>query len=210
MACESCSSVGTPLWSFFSIGDHGHGRRGSPRKAAPKRGSVHGMNDIQIRPLRASEWSTFKDFRLAALKSAPGMFATSYEEASARSPESWREIIAGPSHQAFGLFDGTRLIGITGVFGGREDSDDAAFLVMSFIVPEYRRCGLSSMLYQARLDWIRMRGKFKRAVAAMRASNEASQRACRHFGFTCIDRAPRTWPDGATEDELIYELQLKD
>jgi len=125
------------------------------------------MNDIQIRPLRASEWSTFKDFRLAALKSAPGMFATSYEEASARSPESWREIIAG-------------------------------------------RCGLSSMLYQARLDWIRTRDKFKRAVAAMRASNEASQRACRHFGFTCIDRAPRTWPDGATDDELIYELRLKD
>jgi RimJ/RimL family protein N-acetyltransferase len=169
------------------------------------------MNDIQIRPLRASEWSTFKDFRLAALKSAPGMFATSYEQASARSPESWREIIAGPSHQAFGLFDGTRLIGITGVLTGREDSDDdTAFLVMSFILPEYRRRGLSSMLYQARLDWIWMRDELKRAVATMRASNEASQRACRHFGFKCIGRGPRTWPDGMTEDELIYELQLRD
>ena len=94
-----------PLWSFFSLGTtviELSPAEDRPRKAAPKRGSVHGMNDIQIRPLRASEWSTFKDFRLAALKSAPGMFATSYEEASARSPESWREIIAGPSHQAFG------------------------------------------------------------------------------------------------------------
>jgi len=134
-----------------------------------------------------------------ALESAPGMFATSYDEASARSPEAWQQTIAGPNHQVFGLFDGAQLIGITGVFGGRdESSDDAAFLVMSF------------MLYQACLDWIRVRGKFKRAVAAMRASNEASQRACRRLGFTYIGREPRTWPDGITEDELIYELQLTD
>jgi len=146
-----------------------------------------------------------------ALESAPGMFATSYDEASARSPEAWQETIAGPNHQVFGLFDAAQLIGITGVFGGRdESSDDAAFLVMSFILPEYRRRGLSLMLYQACLDWIRMRRKFKRAVVAIRASNESSQRACRRLGFTCIGRKPRTWPDGITEDELIYELRLTD
>jgi RimJ/RimL family protein N-acetyltransferase len=168
------------------------------------------MDTIQIRPLRVSEWSAFKDFRLAALKSAPGMFATSFEEASARSPEAWQEVISGPSHQVFGLFDGARLIGITGVFGGRKNSDDdTAFLVMSFIVPEYRRRGLSSMFYHARLDWTRRCDKFKRILVAVRASNEASQRACRHFGFECIGRALRTWPDGTTEVELVYELQLK-
>jgi RimJ/RimL family protein N-acetyltransferase len=146
-----------------------------------------------------------------ALESAPGMFATSYEEAWARSPEAWRETIAGLNHQVFGLFDGAQLIGITGVFGGRDEpSDDTAFLVMSFVLPEYRRRGLSLMLYRACLDWIRVRRKFKRAVAAIRASNEASQRACRRFGFNCIGREPRTWPDGMTEDELIYELQLTD
>jgi RimJ/RimL family protein N-acetyltransferase len=169
------------------------------------------MDAIQIRPLRVSEWSAFKDFRLAALKSAPGMFATSFEEASARSPEAWQDVIAGPNHQVFGLFDGAQLIGITGVFGGRGKSDDdTAFLVMSFIVPEYRRRGLSSMFYHARLDWIRRHDKFKRTSVAVRASNEASQRACRHFGFECIGRALRTWPDGTTEDELVYELQLKE
>jgi GNAT superfamily N-acetyltransferase len=167
------------------------------------------MKAIKIRPLRAPEWSVFKDIRLLALKSAPGMFSTPYEEAVERSPEAWREIIAGPRHQVFGLFDGAQLIGITGVFGGREDSDgDAAYLVMSFIKPKYRGRGLSSLLYEARLDWIRMRNRFKRALAAVRASNEVSQRACQHFGFACISRAPRTWPDGTTEDELVYELRL--
>ena len=72
---------------------------------------------IRVRPLGASEWPAFKDFRLMALESAPGMFATSYDEASARSPEAWQETIAGPNHQVFGLFDAAQLIGITGVFG---------------------------------------------------------------------------------------------
>ena len=132
------------------------------------------------------------------------MFATSYEEAAARSAETWQANIAGPCHQVFGLFDGAHLIGITGVFG----RDDTAYLVMSFILPAYRRRGLSAMLYQARLDWIRMRREFKRAVTAIRASNEVSQRVCQAFAFTCIGREARTWPDGSIEDELIFELQM--
>jgi RimJ/RimL family protein N-acetyltransferase len=159
---------------------------------------------IHIRPLHASEWSVFKTFRLGALKLEPGMFATSYKDAAERSAETWQANIAGPCHQVFGLFDGRHLIGITGVFG----SGDTAFLVMSCILPAYRRRGLSAMLYQARLDWIRMHGKFKRVVTAIRASNEVSQRVCRAFGFTCIGREARTWPDGSTEDELIFELRI--
>jgi len=94
---------------------------------------------ITIRPLRRSEWSAFKDCRLVALKSAPGMFSTSYEDALARSPVAWQEIITGQNHQVFGLFDGTQMIGITGVFGDREYSEaGTAHLVMSFIIPEYR------------------------------------------------------------------------
>jgi RimJ/RimL family protein N-acetyltransferase len=159
---------------------------------------------IHIRPLDASEWPAFKTFRLGALKAAPGMFATSYEEAAARSPEAWQANIAGTCHQVFGLFDGAHLIGITGVFGRA----DTAFLVMSFILPAYRKRGLSAMLYQARLDWIRARAKFKRAVTTIPASNEISQRVCRAFGFTSIGREARTWPDGSTEDELIFELRM--
>jgi RimJ/RimL family protein N-acetyltransferase len=177
----------------------------SPARPAPgARIARPDKMSIRIRPLHKSEWPAFKTFRLGALKAAPGMFATSYEEAAARSAETWQANIAGPCNQVFGLFDGAHLIGITGVFG----SGDTAYLVMSFILPAYRRRGLSAMLYQARLEWIRMRREFKRAVTAIRASNEVSQRVCRAFGFTCIGREARTWPDGSMEDELIFELQM--
>ena len=35
---------------------------------------------LNIRPLAASEWAEFRDFRLHALKSAPGMFGTAVNE----------------------------------------------------------------------------------------------------------------------------------
>ena len=141
---------------------------------------------IRVRPLGASEWPAFKDFRLMALESAPGMFATSYEEASARSPEAWQEIIAGPNHQVFGLFDGAQLIGITGVFGGRDEtSDDTAFLVMSFhsarIPPT--RAVLDALSGVSRLD------TGARQIQASRSGDTRLKR-----GLTTSVSTPRLYP----------------
>jgi RimJ/RimL family protein N-acetyltransferase len=162
---------------------------------------------ITIRALGASEWEVFKDFRLHALKIAPGVFASSYDDAMTRSPEEWQLLVSGPTHQVFGLFELSRLIGITAVFASREDpSGQTAMLAMSFLSSEYRGRGLSRLFYEARLDWIRMRPQFKRVVVSHRASNEASRRANRKFGFVETGRGPRVWPDGTMEDEIFYEL----
>jgi RimJ/RimL family protein N-acetyltransferase len=167
------------------------------------------MNSITIRRFDPSEWRLFREFRLAALKAAPGVFATAYEEALARSPEEWRDTICGPDHQVFGLFDGQSLIGITAAFTSREDpSGETALLAMSFIIPEYRGRGLSRLLYDARLDWIRAQPQFRRVVVGHRASNEVSRRANQHYGFVPIERNHRVWPDGSSEDEIQYELLI--
>src|SRR5439155_12259656 len=110
------------------------------------RGEFNSMPSFRIRPFEPNDWLIFKDFRLQALKAAPGVFATSYEEAVARSPEQWQTTICGPVHQIFGLFDGERLIAITAVFTSRDDpSGETAELAMSFILPEYRGQGLSRL-----------------------------------------------------------------
>jgi RimJ/RimL family protein N-acetyltransferase len=79
---------------------------------------------------------------------------------------------------------------------------------MSFIIPEYRGRGLSQLLYEARLNWIRARSQFRRVVVYHRESNESSRRANQRFGFSVLQRASRKWPDGATEDEVLYELKI--
>jgi RimJ/RimL family protein N-acetyltransferase len=167
------------------------------------------MHGLTVRALAVSEWEIFRDVRLMALKDAPGMFATSYTQAAERTPETWQSLVRGPTNQIFGLFDGQHLVGITGAFAWPDDrSDETATLVMSYIVPAYRGRGLSRLLYAAALDWTRAHPCFEHVVVAMRASNAASRRACERHGFTPVRTAPRAWPDGATEDEIIYELRL--
>jgi len=107
------------------------------------------------------------------------------------------------------LFDEKKLIGITATFTWRGDKTGAtALLAMSYIDPGYRGRGLSRMLYEARLNWIAAQPQFRKVIVGHRASNEASRRANQRFGFVKIDRAARTWPDGAVEDEITYELVL--
>jgi RimJ/RimL family protein N-acetyltransferase len=167
------------------------------------------MSDIVIRALQPSEWETLREFRLESLKAAPGVFSISYEAVAAQSPEDWKALAKGPDHQVFGLFDEDRIIGMTGVFRYGEDATgQTAQLVMSFILPQYRGRGLSSMFYDARLAWIRAQPQFRRVLVSHRKSNETSRRANQRHGFVQTKTAPHTWPDGETEDEVFYELEI--
>lgn len=167
------------------------------------------MNSIVIRALEKSEWEVFRDFRLSALKAAPGVFAFSYDESVTWPDERWQDSIKGPVHQVFGLFDKNNIIGITAVFTDRDDpTGETALLAMSFISPSYRGRGLSRMFYEARLDWIRAQPQFRRVLVSHRKSNEISRRANQRYGFVHLKTVPKAWPDGETEDELFYQLQI--
>ena len=116
-------------------------------------------------------------------------------------PDSFEE------HRVFGLFSGGYLIGITGVFTSRHDPTGAtALLGMSYIIPGYRRRGLSVLFYEIRLAWIESRPQFARVTVSHRLSNEASRRANQRFGFHLTSRTPNVWPDGTNEEEVCYEL----
>lgn len=164
---------------------------------------------IHIRPLEPSEWEAFRHLRLCALKAAPGSFAASFDDEVRRLPEEWCSEMGAPTHQVFALFDGEALIGITAAFTWRGDpTGQTAVLAMSFILPQYRGQGLSRLLYESRLAWIRDRPKFRRVIVSHRASNEASRRANQKHGFVFTGRESHVWPDGQTEDEVFYELKI--
>jgi len=167
------------------------------------------MTAITVRELHPDEWEIFRDLRLAALLDARGVYGSRHEDAVKRTEAVWRHTVRGEHNQSFGLFDGARLIGITSIFRWDEDpSGQSAILASSFILPEYRGRDLSRLLYDARLQWLRGRRDFKRVVVGHRLSNEASRRANQHYPFREFRRVPHTWPDGATEDEVFYEMML--
>ena len=116
------------------------------------------MAGLQVRTLALSEWELFREFRLTALKQAPGVFATSHADAARRTPETWQSLVSGPTNQIFGLFDGEHLVGVTGAFAWPDDcSGETATLVMSYILPAYRGRGFSRLLYAAALGFRRGR-----------------------------------------------------
>ena len=164
---------------------------------------------MNIRPLLHSEWKIFRDLRLFALKSEPGMFESTHAQAATRSEADWRALLSGERQQIFSMFDSDKLVGIAGVFTAKDDPA-TAHLVVDFILPDYRGKGLWRLMYDARLDWVRRRKVFTRAVVAARESNAPSLAAMRAAGFAQIHRETHTWPDGATEDEIWFELTLSD
>ena len=171
--------------------------------------SLELMGAISIRALDKADWEAFREVRLLALETEPGVFASSFEAEATMSPEEWQNLIGGPGQRIFGLFDGARLVGITAAFTWRDDPmGETAIFAMSFLLPQYRSQGLSRLFFDARLEWIRTIGTFRKVVVSHRDSNEASRRANQRAGFEFLRREPRTWPDGQTADELMYELRL--
>lgn len=165
------------------------------------------LDKIHIRPFLPKEWPDFKAKRLTALKELPHLFSAGYDDAITKPDEFWQDMLSGEKGIVFGLFDHTKLIGITGVFENwRDETGETAHLCMSYIDPEYRGHGLSRLLYQARIDWARGKG-FKKMTVGHREGNEASKATNQKFGFKFTDKEEIDFPDGRAFD-FRYELVL--
>lgn len=139
------------------------------------------------------------------------MFCSRFADEVQKTDDDWRTLVRNDSdrQRVFGLFDGDTLIGMSAIFTYRDDpTGETAVLAMSYIEPGYRGRGLARLLYEARLDWARSTGRFKRARVSHRRSNERSRRANQRFGFVESDAIPSTWPDGGRDDEVVYHVAL--
>ena len=135
------------------------------------------------------------------------MFSSSYEREAAFAESEWRDRLAGKTSRIFGLFDGEKIIGVTGIVTVQEDSS-AAQMVMSFIMPAYRGRGLSRLLYAPRIEWAVAQPQLKKLGLSHRDTNEPSRRACLAAGFTFTRKNMKTWPDGQSAEEFHYVIDL--
>jgi len=139
------------------------------------------------------------------------MFFAAYRDEVVHPESEWRKLASNgeAGQRVFGLFDVDVLVGLTAVFTYNGDpSGSTAVLAMSYIRPEYRRRGLTRLFYDARLRWIHGNPHFRTIRVSHRRSNEASRRAIERHGFVRVGEAVRSWHDGATEEEVIYERRL--
>lgn len=163
---------------------------------------------VTLRPLRPDEWEQFRALRLRALATDPGNFFRTAAEERERPVEHWREMLESDDGAVFGLFDREALIGITAVYIDRAiAARDTAGLGMTWLEPAYRGRGLSAAIYATRIAWARSKGLARIAVSH-RDGNEPSRRAMLAHCFRPTGRTAHLWPDGATVDNIAYELRL--
>jgi RimJ/RimL family protein N-acetyltransferase len=159
-----------------------------------------------LKQLMPDEWPLYKKLRLEALQNAHGSFGGSYDKESLLEDSVWQERLADARSAFWVLYDQDQPIGMTGVIEAKDDPETTA-LIASYIHPDYRGKGLSNLFYKARIEWSKQNG-YRRVMVSCRASNTASKAANRKFGFAHTHNESKTWPDGKTEDNVFYALNL--
>jgi len=163
-----------------------------------------------IRKLEAKDWRVFSEIRLRALQTDPTVFGSNYELESKFEAAEWKTKLSNPDSAVFAVFDGERPIGMTGVGVDRNDpSRRTALLWGSWLEPDARGKGISTLLYEARIEWARQQPGVERIIVSHRDSNLASKFANQKFGFVSTHETEKVWNDGITEKEFHYELILK-
>ncbi len=166
--------------------------------------------DITIRRLTEDDWVEFSQVRLKALQTDPEVFGSNYEKESQMTEAEWRRHLQTDDSAIFMIFANETPIGMTGVSVFREDATNkTAIFWGSWLEPRFRGKGLSTLMYQARINWAKQHLTVERLVVSHRASNLASKYANQKHGFVTTRKNEKVWTDGATEDEIFYELKIK-
>jgi RimJ/RimL family protein N-acetyltransferase len=164
--------------------------------------------DFSVKALAREDWKDSSIIRLEALQNSRHLFLSRYEDESKRTPQDWQDLLGKDDRCFFGLYDGVKIVGLIGVITWYERAATGA-VVAHYITPDYRKRGLSEPMYRACLDWAKKHEPWKKLIVTHRANNIPSQRAIQHAGFVFAWKESMTWPDGQTDDEIIYEIDLE-
>jgi len=160
--------------------------------------------DYVIRAVRAGEWRSAKELRLAALQdpAAPVAFLETYEQALERSDDFWRDRTVGSSEEGEGRArqfvaeapDGS-WAGTVTVLVERPDDEEVRFgeaavvhqahLVGVFVRSEERGKGLVEELFRAGMDWAWSLGEplIERVRLYVHEDNPRAAAVYRRIGF---------------------------
>lgn len=158
---------------------------------------------IQLTP---SDWKDYKSIRLEALAAHPHFFSPSRDETKF-TEEDWKQRLGNLNAGAFGLYVNGKLIGLTGIVRDRTEIQKA-HLVSSYIRSEYRRMGLSKLLYQVRIDWARKCKTIKYLVVDHNQENESSFKAHQKFGFKYSHSYEEVLSNEKSKTIVSYTLEI--
>lgn len=194
---RSASSLQSATTGWASSGWH----RPDERPALPSLP----MQRVEIRRVRAEEWTELRALRLAALRDNPLAFGSTYEQDLTLTPDRWQrwaaEAAAGAEYIAVAV-DGRRWIAMAR--GSANEADPrSAWLTAVHVAPDWRGQGLGRTVSEAVIEWARKRG-FDSIRLHVADWNEVARRLYDSLGFELT---------GATEplphDPSVTELEMR-
>jgi len=166
--------------------------------------------NISIKQLTENDWREFSQIRLKALQTDSSVFGSNYEKESQMTEADWRSRLQAKDNAIFLVYAGETPIGMTGVSVDRDDpTRKTALFWGSWLAPHARGKGLSELMYQTRINWAKEQPTVEKIIVSHRASNLSSKYANQKHGFVFTHKNEKVWTDGATEDEIFYELKVK-
>lgn len=165
--------------------------------------------DIYTRQWQEADWLTYKTIRLEAVSRHGGLFGASFEFEASQPDDFWKARLADPDKgTVFGLYDGSMVIGLTGIYRDWNGRAGVAVLCMSYIREEYRGKGLSNLLYKARIDWAKAKGDINLLVVGHREGNNSSKGANQRWGFRLQKIEDLVYGNGEKAKDYVYELKI--
>lgn len=146
---------------------------------------------IEIRRIRKGEAELYKKVRLASLKDSPDAFASSFEEAVARSAESWVEQAdrssEGQDCATFLMLKANEPIGLAALYRDHQKVK-VGEVVQVWVEPDERGDGAAISLMDALFAWAAL-NDFDALRAAVTLSNERALRFYKKYGFKEVNES---------------------
>ncbi|HEY8144504.1 MAG TPA: GNAT family N-acetyltransferase [Kofleriaceae bacterium] len=167
-----------------------------------------------IRLLEPSDAEALRALRLAALKSDPDAFLTTWEEERERTAadfaERLRDRARDPACSVHGGFDGGALSGMVGTMRGpRAREQHKAAIWGLWVAPLARRRGLARGLMRAAIDHLRTAGGVEQVQLLVTSSQTAAHELYLSLGFTSFGREARAMKVGERyldEEHMVHVL----
>ena len=147
------------------------------------------IQKISVRRIRPGEGGLYKRVRLAALADSPDSFATTFESATARSPDSWNEQAdaASDGSDRFTLFAFVEAepAGMAALYRD-SNGGDSGEVIQVWVDPAHRGGPVANRLIDGLISLAEDHG-YERISAQVNLENERGIRFFKRYGFELTD-----------------------
>lgn len=161
---------------------------------------------IDLRPLSADDWRSWRSVRLAALTDAPGAFGSRLQEWADAPEDRWRQRLSIPGAIDLLAFDADENAPVGMATGTPdEDNDSRAQLISMWVDPAVRGRGVATVLITAIAHWAASIGAITLTLSVM-PDNVAARRTYEKNDFTVSHEPGDLLSDGRRELVMLRDL----